>query len=146
MIIHISNRQKVLKVSKPHIKKIVREVIALEKQRCDEVSLHFVSVKEICSLHEQFFNDPSQTDCISLPMDGADEAHYRILGEIFVCAETAIQYADSHKTDPDRELILYVIHGLLHLFGFDDIETKDRLKMRARERKHMAHLKALELI
>ncbi len=146
MIIHVSNRQKALKVSKPFIKKIVAEVIAFEGQKCDEVSVHFVSVKEICALHAQFFDDPSKTDCISLPLDDEDVTHYRLLGEIFVCPETAIQYADSHKTDPNQELILYVIHGLLHLFGYDDIETKDRLKMRSAEKKHMAHLKALHLV
>lgn len=145
MHIHVSNRQKTLKISKQKVKKIVTAVIAFESQRCDEVAVHFVSVKEICELHQTFFNDPSQTDCISLPLDDASETHYRVLGEIFVCAETAVQYANSHQSDSYTELTLYIIHGLLHLMGYDDIKTKDRVEMRAAEKKHMLNLKVLSL-
>lgn len=143
MQIYISNRQKTTKISKVKIKKIVKSVIELENQTCDEVSVHFVTVKEICHLHQRFFNDPSQTDCISLPMDDPSDTHYRILGEIFVCPETALQYAESHQCDSNDEITLYIIHGLLHLMGYDDINTNERLIMRKAEKRHMDHLKKL---
>lgn len=143
MIVHISSRQKVFKISKTKIKKIVQEVISFENQKCDEVSIHFVSAKEIGKLHNQFFNDPSETDCISLPLDGEEEAHYRILGDVFVCPEVAIKYAEIHKMSIDEEVTLYMVHGLLHLMGYDDIELKERKLMRAAEKRHMTNLKAL---
>jgi len=141
MHIQIYNRQKTVKISKVRVKKIVTQVIAFENQHCDEVAIHFVSVKEICDLHQTFFNDPSQTDCISLPMDDSSETHYRVLGEVFVCTETAVQYAASHQSDLYNELTLYIVHGLLHLMGYDDIKTKDRTAMRSAEKRHMEELK-----
>ncbi|HRD56340.1 MAG TPA: rRNA maturation RNase YbeY [Parachlamydiaceae bacterium] len=143
MIVHVSNRQKTFKIIKPLIKKIAAEVIRFEGQKCDEVSIHFVSAKEIGELHDQFFDDPSETDCISLPIDDQTESHYRILGDVFVCPEVAVRYAKTHKKSVDDEVILYMIHGLLHLMGYDDIEAKERKSMRSAEKRHMAHLKLL---
>jgi probable rRNA maturation factor len=144
--IYISNRQNTFKISNPKIKKIISKVIASENQRCDEVSISFVSLQEICQLHEQFFNDPSPTDCISLPMDDEEEQEYRVLGEVFVCPEIAIKYCLRKNTDPFLEIILYVVHGLLHLMGYDDITQNDRRKMRKAEKKHMDNLQAAGLL
>lgn len=143
MKILISNKQKSLKIFARQIKKIVKEVIAFEGHSCDEVSIHFVETDEICRLHEMFFNDPSPTDCISFPIDDSEENIYRVLGEIFVCPETAKKYAETHHLLPYNELVLYIIHGLLHLMGYDDIKEKDRKLMRAAERRHLKNLKDL---
>lgn len=145
MKIFITNRQKTIKIRKNALKAIIKEVIAHEGQSCHEVSIHFVSKNEIGELHDQFFNDPSETDCISLPMDGPEETVYRVLGEVFICPEVAIDYAKKHKTDPLKEVRLYLIHGLLHLMGYDDIQTKDRALMRSAEKKHNLNLDLLNL-
>lgn len=108
------------------------------------MSVNFVDVDTICSLHDEYFGDPSQTDCISFPLDGEEE-EYRVLGEIFVCPKTAIEYAKEHDGDPYEELLLYIIHGLLHLIGLDDIEPEDREEMRRREQKHLNNLKIMNL-
>lgn len=124
------------------------EVISFEGQSCKEISIHFVSKKEICDLHGQYFNDPSPTDCISFPLDEEEDEDngYRILGDVFVCPEVAIEYAATHQTDPYEETSLYVVHGLLHLLGYDDIEDDDEAEMRAAEKRHFAHLKACDLL
>ncbi len=57
-----------------------------------------------------------------------------ILGSVFVCPEVAQDYAKSKGLCPHRETILYVIHGLLHLLGYDDISQKERTRMRKKER------------
>lgn len=145
MIIHVSNRQKSLKFLSKHVKPIVKHVIQEEGQHCQEVSIYFVDTEEICRLHDEFFNDPSTTDCISFPMDGEEE-EYRVLGEVFVCPETALQYAQSNKLDPYEETTLYLIHGLLHLMGYDDIEEEDIQRMRTAEAHHLSRLKTLNLI
>lgn len=121
------------------MRKIVKEVISYENQPCHEVTINFVTTQAISQLHADFFNDPTTTDCISFPMD-EETSPYRILGEIFVCPKTALDYAEAHDKDPQQELILYVIHGLLHLMGYDDIDPKDRRKMRIAERRHIKHL------
>lgn len=139
MKITLSNHQKTLTIKPPFWRKIVKEVAKFEGQDFAEFSLHFVDKEEIAQVHADFFDDPTPTDCISFPIDGPGEP-YRVLGEVFVCPEVAKEYAELHKGEPLRETILYVVHGLLHLFGYDDIKTKDKRLMREAEKKHMDHL------
>ena len=145
MKVLISNKQKDLKISSVKTKALAKAVIAFEGQQCDEVSLQFVTTKEISRLHDHFFNDPSTTDCISFPLDDEGE-DYRVLGEVFVCPETALHYANSHHVSPLEEVSLYIIHGLLHLMGYDDLSPKDRKEMRAAEKRHLINLKHLNLL
>ena len=111
-------------------------VLDLKKIQCEEVSLYFVTERAICQLHRQFFDDPSPTDCITFPID------QETLGEIFVCPKVAICYASEMQIDPYEEVALYIIHGLLHLIGYDDLTPPERRIMRKNEKKCMAHCKA----
>lgn len=141
MDVYVESRQKALPVTFDAVSSLAEAVIGLEEWTCDEVGIHFVETQEMCDLHFQFFNDPSPTDCISFPIDKAN-----CLGDVFVCPQTAIEYASKHRKDPYKELSLYVVHGLLHLMGYDDIEDEDRSAMRAAERRHMRHLKQQHLL
>lgn len=131
------------------VRSIASEVVALEQLNFDEAAVHFVDEPTICALHQRYFNDPSPTDCISFPMDGikgeqgdrGSEA-YTVLGEIFVCPKAAITYAQEHSVSPFEETSLYIVHGLLHLMGYDDMNEEDRAKMRLAEERHMHNLKA----
>lgn len=133
MNINIIDMQADLSISAPKVSKIVSQVILAEGHQCDEVTIHFVDKKTICKLHGDFFGDPSPTDCISFPMDLKEEGGSKVLGEVFVCPYTAIEYAKAHETNPYEETTLYIVHGLLHLMGYDDIATNDRKKMRKAE-------------
>lgn len=146
MDVNITNTQSDLPICENSISQIARAVVDLERQVYDEVGLYFVSEEEICSLHERFFGDPSPTDCISFPMDTELDEGYRILGEVFVCPQTAIKYAKEHHGNPYQELTLYIIHGLLHLMGYHDIKEEDRRQMRLAEEKNMLHLKEKGLL
>lgn len=143
MNIFVDNQQTDLAIDPAKIKRVILAFLKLEKIRADEISINFVDTATICDLHAEYFDDPTTTDCISFPMDDEDE-EYRVLGEVFVCPRTAIDYAEENKTDPQEETILYVIHGLLHLIGLDDIEEEDREEMRRREKLHMANLEKLQ--
>ncbi|MBS0615489.1 MAG: rRNA maturation RNase YbeY [Verrucomicrobia bacterium] len=130
MKISIFNRQKDLSISRSSVKKLVELVL---EDRETEVVIHFVGKKKISQLHDQFFDDPSPTDCITFPMGGD------ILGEIFVCPQVAKEYDPRH---PYRETSLYVIHGLLHLLGYDDIQRSDRIKMQRAQNRLLKKAKA----
>lgn len=106
----------------------------------DEVSIHFIDTPAICALHQQFFNDPTTTDCISFPMDDADATGYRVMGDVFVCPATAKDYVEVHGGDIYKETSLYVIHGLLHLLGYDDIDDDDRQEMRDAEKRYLEYI------
>ena len=163
MHVHITNKQKDLPIGhlKEKIKLLAHHVVLLEKQHFDEVSITFASDRLTRKIHNDYFNDPSPTDCMSFPIDSfsgekeilmlstlercqdpADlsEISSKNLGEIFVCPKTAINYASLHKKDPYEELTLYIVHGLLHLLGYDDLQTQERRTMRRREAYHMKAL------
>jgi probable rRNA maturation factor len=146
VIINIFNDQNALILRSNSIEEIIIQILEKEGCVCDEVSIHLVSTETICDLHDRFFQDPSPTDCISFPLDEEDDPYYRVLGEVFVCPETAINYSNEHGMDPYEETTLYLIHGILHLLGYDDIEDHDRLLMREAELKHLTHLKDKNLI
>ena len=70
-------------------------------------------------------------------MDDDTEEGYKILGEVFISSNAAIDYAPH---DPYRELTLYLVHGLLHLLGYDDMEEEKETLMREAEDRHMHYL------
>ncbi len=147
MLVHIFNQQTDLPLDENQVRNLVKKVLEQERQTCDEVSLYFVSIDEISQLHQKFFNDPSPTDCISFPLDQDEESDsYQILGEVFVCPAMAIEYAQANHLDPYEETTLYVIHGLLHLMGYDDIEESEIKQMRHAEAKHLKQIKKLNLL
>jgi len=75
----------------------------------EEVSVILVSDRRIAELHRQFMNEPGPTDVITFQH-----------GEIFVSTETAKRQARTYGNSLEHELRLYIVHGLLHLHGFDD--------------------------
>lgn len=77
----------------------------------------------------------------SNPIDG-----YCHLGEVFVCPEVAIEYAQQRGLDPYLETTLYLVHGILHLIGYDDISPQERKKMRYQEKRCIHHLKNTDSI
>ena len=85
----------------------------------DEVEVTVVSDAVIADLHRRFMNIPGPTDVITF-------AH----GEIVMSAGTARRNALRYGHSVEAELALYTIHGLLHLNGFDDIETRFAIRMR----------------
>jgi probable rRNA maturation factor len=143
--VHVVNQQSDLQVPEELVSPLVSALLEAEEQRFDEACIYLVGTEEICRLHEHYFDDPSTTDCISFPMDDQLEPGYRVLGDVFVCPQTAINYAKQHDRDPYDECTLYIVHGILHLLGYDDIDEEDRKKMRAAESRNMANLKKLGL-
>lgn len=135
MKINVIDRQKTLPISKPSVGVVLREILLYLSISCEEMSIYFVTEKKITQLHKKFFNDPTPTDCITFPVDET------YLGDLFICPEAALKY---DPQNPYLELQLYVVHGLLHLKGYDDLDPKKRRIMRKMEKKCMDHLKSLK--
>lgn len=84
----------------------------------EEVEISFVSDEAIAAVHGDFMDDPTPTDVITF--------HH---GEILVSLDTAMRQGAEHGEPWERETALYVIHGLLHLAGWDDREEGQRREM-----------------
>ncbi|MCH9609542.1 MAG: Endoribonuclease YbeY [Chlamydiales bacterium] len=138
------DQQDDLAIAKRSVAPLVHHVLHAEKCHADEVAIYFISVPEICRLHKEFFGDPSPTDCISFPYDDKKEGGYHLLGEIFVSPQAAVDFvlkkSEAINEECYRETSLYVVHGLLHLLGYDDIKDEERDEMRAAENRLMKQL------
>lgn len=140
MDVYVIQSQKYLSLSETSVKDLVKDFTVFAQVDYDEVSIHFVDTQTISDLHAQFFDDPSPTDCITFPMDAPDVEGYRMMGDVFVCPETAAHFVKDHGGDVYQEITLYVIHGLLHLLGYDDIQEDDEKAMRAAEKEYLARV------
>ena len=94
-----------------------------------ELSVVFVDDATIARVHADFMGDPSPTDVITFPAEPSMES----AGEIIVSVDHASARAEELGEPFSRELSLYLIHGWLHLAGFDDRKEADRPKMKAAE-------------
>ncbi len=100
-------------------------------------------------LNEEFLGHAGDTDVIAfdytraerMPGEGAPDEGV-VSGEIYVCLPVAADAACEHGTSVSFEVILYSIHGLLHLAGFDDHSEQDRRRMRRREQQVMSAVEA----
>lgn len=130
------------------MKKVVFFLFELLEIKTDEISIQFVSEKKISQLHDLFFQDPTPTDCITFPIDSIayESDRYHLLGEIFICPKIAKQYAEKHHINPFEELCRYVIHGILHLMGFEDEKPDLRAQMKRKENSCLRRLRQRGLL
>ena len=96
-----------------------------------ELSIAFVSDAEIAQVHADFMDDPSPTDVITFPA----QPEMKSAGEIIVSVDHAHSRAAELGELFSRELSLYLVHGWLHLAGYDDSKESDRARMREAEQK-----------
>ena len=100
------------------------------------VGLHVCEAEEMSQLHGQFMDDPTPTDVMAFE---GDESESDYLGDVVVCWSVAQEEAKFHEHDALVELQLYIMHGILHLLGFDDHSPEDREQM------HLLQKEALKL-
>lgn len=147
VFVQFTSSQNIIDVDPSQIETIVARILEEKQVNCDEVSIHFASIEEITEMHGEFFDDPTPTDCITFPIDDSEEEEfYKVLGEVFVCPEVALNYSQENQLPIEEELTLYIVHGLLHLLGYDDIEDEDRVQMRKQEALLMRLLASEDLI
>lgn len=137
--IEVRNLQRKIEVNVADLEKVAQKAVAScsrlpTKGRTDletlaEVSILVVSDRRMASLHRRFLNERGPTDVITFQH-----------GEIFISADTALRNARRFGNSLDRELRLYVVHGLLHLHGFQDRDVVTARKMRAAEKKVLSGL------
>jgi probable rRNA maturation factor len=102
-----------------------------------ELSVAFVSDREIAELHGRWLGDPTPTDVISFDLE---DEHAGPGGELYVSVERARAEARARGLSLERELALYLVHGALHLCGYDDRAKAERARMRAAEAAVLANL------
>lgn len=135
--LEIADRQSTLRLDRGTLRRVVRSVLSGEGHRQAALSLAFVDDTTMTHLHHQYLGLPTPTDVLTFPLSEAGEV---LAGEIVISTETALRQARQRRHDPLAETYLYVIHGLLHLCGYDDTTPQGRRQMRRRERHYLRQL------
>ena len=100
-----------------------------------ELSVSFVEPGEIEELHVRFMGEPGPTDVLSFPLDldDVDEEGVRMLGDVVIAPSVA---AANNPGEPEAELRLLLVHGILHLLGYDHEEDAEKAQMWARQERY----------
>jgi probable rRNA maturation factor len=130
--VEISNRQQAMAVNLAWLERIVRGAIAVIRAEAAEISVLVVNDRRIAKLHAEWMQISEPTDVLTFDL-GSDPPR-RLAGDIVVSGETARRVARELGWQPRQELAYYVVHGLLHLAGYDDLTPGERRRMRKRER------------
>jgi probable rRNA maturation factor len=131
MKISVRNIQDSLRIDAAFIKRMIRYVLKEERVTgAGEIALYVADDREICRLNKTYLGKNRPTDVIAFNLSGDGAGLH---GDIIVSAETARAYSRKFRTKPAYELYLYVIHGILHVLGYDDRTERQRSKMHRRE-------------
>ncbi|MCP4252049.1 MAG: rRNA maturation RNase YbeY [Candidatus Scalindua sp.] len=129
MKVEIADLQKHFKIKNSKIEHVVKEILG-KKSNSAKLSFAFVDNNEIKKLNKKYFGLNEVTDVIAFPLNNHKNA---LNGEIVVSVETAVETAVKEKIDVEGEIVLYVVHGILHLLGYRDGNRDDAEIMHEKE-------------
>ncbi len=143
--IEIANNQTALKIDRRAVRRAVTMTLKMEAVTAATISIAIVDNETIHDINRNFLKHDFETDVISFLFHSeggtsdAKAAQQRgagktLNGEIVLSADYAISTAHTIGWQPEEEITLYIVHGLLHLCGFDDLTKAELPLMRRRER------------
>ena len=138
IVVEVADRQATVQVDSSLLAEAVRSVIDDAGKTSAEVSVAVVDDATIQRINRDFLSHDYPTDVLSFALEETDE---RLEGEIILSAETAVRNAREFGQPVANELLLYAIHGALHLVGYEDKAESSAGKMRAAEERYMKLLK-----
>jgi len=110
-------------------KKVIREIGTTEKKKLGEICFIFVSEKEIIRVNREFLKHDYATDVITF----GNRMKFSVGGDIYICPGIGFMNAVTYGSDNYHELYRVMIHGVLHLTGYNDSTAEEREVMRSRE-------------
>lgn len=132
-VLVLENQQRTHRVNTPLLRQITTAVLTdWLGETHYEICFHLVSAKAMARVNEQFLQHTGSTDVITFDhRESADDIY--LYGEIFISVADAERQAKLFHTTWTEELTRYVIHGLLHLEGYDDLQPAKRRVMKREE-------------
>jgi probable rRNA maturation factor len=131
-IVLVSNRQSI-PVDEAGLLELARTTLRGEGLVGAELSVSFVEEAEIEDLHVRYMDEPGPTDVLSFALDDVDEHGVRLLGDVVIAPAVA---ARNNPVDPSAEHRLLLVHGILHLLGYDHERDIEKATMWARQERY----------
>ncbi len=136
--ISIATPQETVPVDRARMRQAAQAVLDGEQVADAQIGLAFVDNATIHGLNQRYLGHDEPTDVLSFPL--SEGGGGRLAGEVVIGAEVAREQAAQRGHDVQAELALYVIHGLLHLCGYEDHDPTDAEAMHQRERHYLSQL------
>ena len=133
--IDISNEH-AFPLDEARLKKAVRAVLQDAGYNNGEISIAIVADAEMHALNRKYLDHDYPTDVLSFVLVEEDG---RMDGEIILSSDYAAREAKIYKWTAEDEILLYIIHGSLHLVGHDDVDPARKQEMRQQEREYLSH-------
>jgi rRNA maturation RNase YbeY len=128
----VSDRQ-TLPVDEAGLVDLARTTLLGEGLGAVELSVSFVDDAEMEELHVRYMNEEGPTDVLSFPLDEEEHHGVRVLGDVVIAPAVA---ARNNPEDPAAELRLLLVHGILHVLGYDHEDADERAAMWARQERY----------
>ena len=142
-VVVVFDRQRDLTVDEGRWAGLMRRVLIEEQVSAPwEAGLSFVDADEMAALNAAYRNFDQPTDVLAFGADdgraprGPDEP--RLVGDVVICPSVAAANAVAYRRSVDDEVALLVVHGALHLLGYDHADDRDAEKMESREQELLA--------
>jgi probable rRNA maturation factor len=135
LVVDLVNRQTRYPIQEERLREVAQQILLDAGYPQGHLSLAVVDDAEMHQLNRQYLQHDYPTDVLSFLLEESGE---RIEGEVIVSADTAQREALRWDWLVNDELLLYIVHGTLHLTGMDDHEPEDRLAMRRAEAMYLA--------
>jgi probable rRNA maturation factor len=154
----IKNRQRAILLNTRLLKTITKSLLTdLLELETYELGISIVRAPEMACLNETFLQHEGSTDVITfdytdnvlptsrrqMKSDLPARRRKHVYGEIFICIDDTLKQAKEFRASWQSELARYVIHGVLHLRGFDDLRPADRRKMKREENRLLKEITRL---
>jgi rRNA maturation RNase YbeY len=128
----VSDRQ-TMPVDETGLVDLARTTLLGEGQRAVELSVSFVDDAEMEELHVRYMDEAGPTDVLSFPLGEEEHDGMRVLGDVVIAPAVA---ARNNPEDPAAELRLLLVHGILHILGYDHERDDERTAMWARQERY----------
>lgn len=129
-LVEVSDTQNHVRVDSDVLRELVESVLRAEGVDAATISVALVDDAAIHRVNRDYLAHDCPTDVVSFVLSDDDEP---LAGELVVSAETAARVAAELGAEPWNELALYVVHGLLHVCGYDDLDDDSAAVMRSGE-------------
>jgi len=129
--VRICSRQRAVRVPRKQIAALTAFAARAEGTAVADVDVAVVCSREIAGLNRRYLHHGGPTDVLSF--DLSEGPRRGLSGQIVVCGDVAARQGPLHGQSVRRELLLYVLHGLLHLMGYEDRTVRGAVRMHARE-------------
>jgi probable rRNA maturation factor len=143
--LHLRNTQRARTINTKRLREIARRLLEEHlAAQTYELAVHLVSARKIVELNEHFLRHHGSTDVITFDYsdgyEGAAKEPAELRGEIFISVDDAMKQAREFRTTWQQELVRYLVHGVLHLHGYDDLEAGKRKVMKREENRLLKRL------